>query len=193
MQSSVIPSFFLYGESPRTISDRFLHLEDLDVRSRPSEWNIRPHAHANLNHLFHIAAGAGTMRAEAQALVFAAPCLLVVPAKVVHGFRFDPDTCGSVLTIADSYLDDLFRREPDLAPLLERPASVALEDSERFADDLRRLSRELAWKAPRPRRRDRRASPQRPRRCPALRASRRGRFGARPRTAGPSSSPDSGR
>src|SRR5687767_14065096 len=40
MQTSAIPNFFLYGEAPRTVDDRFLHLEALEDRSRPSGWTI---------------------------------------------------------------------------------------------------------------------------------------------------------
>jgi AraC family transcriptional activator of pobA len=50
------------------------------------------------------------MHAEDQVAVFAAPCLLLVPAGVVHGFAWEVETTGSVLTLADSYLRDLMPR-----------------------------------------------------------------------------------
>jgi AraC family transcriptional activator of pobA len=148
VRQSVVPSFFLYGEPPRAVGDRFLHVEKLDDRSRPSDWNIRPHSHANLNHVFHIATGAGTMRADGRVLDFVAPCLLVVPAGVVHGFGFHPDTTGSVLTIAAPYLDELFRREPDLGPVLDAATWLALEPGHGIAEGFERLARELVWAAP---------------------------------------------
>ena len=144
----VIPSFFLYGEAPREVSDRFLHLEALDDRSRPSHWNIRAHAHSDLNHIFLIATGAGVMSAEAQTLTFAAPCLLLVPAGVVHGFAYQPETTGMVLTLAGGYLRDLIKREPAFAGLFDRPARLELPDIAPIEAGLARLSRELAWTAP---------------------------------------------
>lgn len=148
MQHAVIPNFFLYGEAPRLVDDRFLHMEALDDRSRPSNWTIRAHAHGNLNHLFHITSGGGSMRAEAEALPIVAPCLLLMPAGVVHGFEFQAETAGTVLTLSDAYLQDLVRREPDFAPVFAAPAALALPDQHFMTFSLDRLSRELAWMAP---------------------------------------------
>lgn len=148
MQTTAIPNFFLYGEAPRVVDDRFLHMEALDARSRPSNWTIRPHAHGNLNHLFHITSGGGSMRAEAETLAIVAPCLLLMPAGVVHGFAFEAETVGTVLTLSDAYLQDLVRREPDFAPVFAAPAVLALPDPGFMSFSLDRLSRELAWMAP---------------------------------------------
>ncbi|HEX4025065.1 MAG TPA: helix-turn-helix domain-containing protein [Steroidobacteraceae bacterium] len=145
---SVVPSFFLYGESPRAVPDRFLHLEALDNRCRPSHWNIRAHAHADLSHVFLIDTGAGEMFSEAQAVEFAAPCLLLVPAGVVHGFLYEPETTGTVLTLAAAYLRELMCRESSFAALFAAPACVPLADAGPIGESLARLSRELVSIAP---------------------------------------------
>jgi len=145
---AVIPSFFLFGEPLKTVEGKFLHLEDLDDRSRPNDWNIRAHAHADLNHVFHITAGAGVMHVEAQTIPFAGPCLLLVPAGAVHGFVYEADSSGAVLTIADSYLRDLTGREPAFAGLFRAPCQLPLGADSRIAGTLASLSRELVWTAP---------------------------------------------
>jgi AraC family transcriptional activator of pobA len=147
---TAIPSFFLYGEAPRTVGDRFLHLEALDDRSRPSDWNIRAHSHANLHHVFFIARGGGEMRTEDGARPFSAPCLLVVPVAVVHGFAYEPDTSGSVLTLSEPYLREIIRREPDFGALFEAPDCIAMAASSAafLRQGLERLSREMVWTAP---------------------------------------------
>ena len=58
-QNIDIPRFFLFGESPQSVGDRYLHLEALSDRSRPNNWNICAHAHTDLSHIFHIAGGSG--------------------------------------------------------------------------------------------------------------------------------------
>ncbi|MFE0754370.1 helix-turn-helix domain-containing protein [Inquilinus sp. NPDC058860] len=148
MQTPTIPNFFLYGEAPRTVDDRFLHLEALEDRSRPSGWTIRAHAHANLNHVFHFTRGGGVARAEGQSIRLPAPCLLLMPAGVVHGFDFEPETIGSVLTVSDAYLRELMRREPEFRPLFAAPAVIPAADHGFLRASLGRLSRELAWLAP---------------------------------------------
>lgn len=145
---TAVPSFFLFGEPLRTVEGRFVHLEALDDRTRPNDWNIRAHAHADLNHLFHISAGGGVMYADAEAIAFAAPCLLMVPSGTVHGFSYAVETIGSVLTLADSYLRDLTGREPDFAALFRSPHQLRLGSESRVAASLESLSRELVWTAP---------------------------------------------
>ena len=147
-QRAVIPSFFLFGEPLKTVEGKFLHLEDLDDRSRPNDWNIRAHAHADLNHIFHITAGAGMMHVEAQTIPFVAPCLLLIPAGAVHGFVYEADSSGAVLTIADSYLRDLTGREPAFSGLFRGPCQLPLGADSRIAASLASLSRELVWTAP---------------------------------------------
>jgi AraC family transcriptional activator of pobA len=142
-----IPRFFLYGEPPRAVGDRFLHLEALDDRTRPANWNIRPHTHANLCHVFHIDGGGGQMQADAEVIAFRAPCLLLAPSNVVHGFAYENETTGSVLTISDAYLQELVRREAEIGRVFARPLCLPVGSQGLFADLLARLSRELAWTA----------------------------------------------
>lgn len=148
MPDGPIPEYFLYGEPVREAESRFLHLESLDERNRPANWNIQPHSHADLHHLFFMASGRGVMAAEGVETAFAGPCLLLVPAGTVHGFQCEPGTRGSVLTIARGYLAELFAREPALADLLARPGMLPLDQGEAIEMGLARLQAELSWTAP---------------------------------------------
>jgi AraC family transcriptional activator of pobA len=145
---SAVPNFFLYGEPSREAGARFLHLESLDHRSRPSNWTIRPHAHTDLHHVFALKSGTGVMLAEGRQLPFAAPCLLIVPAGVVHGFAFEAEASGTVLTIAEPYARELIRREPDFAALFTGARCLAAEEVDELDQNLTKLSRELVWQAP---------------------------------------------
>lgn len=139
-----IPRFFLFGEPPQTVGERYLHLEPLSDRSRPNNWNIRTHAHGGLSHIFHITSGGGQMRAEDQRHDFRAPAALLVPAGVAHGFQFEPESEGQVLTISDHYLKELMLRERSFAPLFDAPAALSL--APRALDAFfAALSRELVW------------------------------------------------
>jgi AraC family transcriptional activator of pobA len=152
VRREIVPSFFLYGEPPKEVSSRFLHIEALDERSRPNDWNIRPHAHPNLNHIIHIAVGAGAMRTDRGAFSFRAPVVLLAPAGVIHAFAWEPDTAGHVLTLAEGYFRDLSSREPEFASIFAAPDSLALggaaDESDRISGAILRLAHELAWNAP---------------------------------------------
>jgi len=145
-----IPTFYLYGEPEQAVSEGFVHVESLDDRSRPSEWTIQPHVHRDLNHMILIAEGGGAMRAEEASVTFQAPCLLLIPARVVHGFTWHRDSRGSVITIADSYLGHLVERDEDLQPLFQHPVAVALleDDRDHVEEAVGLMTRELNWSAP---------------------------------------------
>jgi len=145
--STAAPAFYLYGEPQRNAAEGFVHVESLDDRSRPSEWTIQPHRHRDLHQMILIAEGGGTMRAEADAVQFDAPCLLLIPAGVVHGFVWHAESSGWVTTVADSYLHDLLARDPELTALFQRPQALPLapEDSAAFARAAQDMARELNW------------------------------------------------
>ena len=145
-----VPTFYLYGEPHRSVSNHFLHAESLDHRSRPAGWTIRPHSHRELNHLILIAEGGGAMQAEGTVTEFEAPCLLLVPSQVVHGFRWQAESSGSVITLANTYRDALIERDSDAATLFATPtvAPLGKEVARSIAGHARTLIRELAWNSP---------------------------------------------
>ena len=143
-----VPSFYLYGEPQRSVAEGFIHVESLDDRSRPSEWTIQPHLHRDLNHIILIAEGGGSMRADGESVDFEAPCLLLVPAGIIHGFSWHRDSRGWVITIADSYLHHLLERDHDLHPLFRAPRAVALPGASDVETRINSLARELAWSGP---------------------------------------------
>ena len=149
---TAIPRFFLYGEPPRDADERFLHVETIADRSRLYDWRIRPHAHRDLHQLLLIFTGGGAMQAETRQYSFLAPALLVVPAGVVHGFAFTPQTEGYVVTLADSLLREISRDEAAFKRLFAAPACTSLADdpthTQELADTVPKLRRELVWKAP---------------------------------------------
>lgn len=147
-----IPRFFLYGEPPRDAGERFVHVETIAERSRVNDWRIRPHAHRDLHQLLVIFAGGGEMQAETQRRPFRAPAVLILPAGVVHGFAFETDTQGYVVTLADMLLRDLARNERRFRSLFAAATCASIEsDPAHFQDlaqTLPKLKRELAWNAP---------------------------------------------
>lgn len=150
MVASVVPSFYLYGEPHRAVAEGFIHVEALDDRSRPSEWTIRAHAHADLVQIFVVHVGGGTMQADEHLLHFAAPAVLLVPAGVVHGFGWASDSAGAVVTLAQSYLDALTARHPVFTRIFAGPCAMR-PDADALAAMLAQttvLQRELGWSAP---------------------------------------------
>jgi AraC family transcriptional activator of pobA len=145
-----IPTFYLYGEPHRSVADDFLHVESLDDRSRPANWTIQPHAHRELNHLILITEGGGVMRTDEVVMQFSAPCVLLIPSRVVHGFHWHDDSGGSVITVANACWEQVSHRDADCTALFSAPAIVPLaRDAARsITAQVRVLRRELGWAAP---------------------------------------------
>lgn len=144
----VVPRYFLYGEPLQAADDSFVHLEDLDDRSRPAAWQIHPHAHADLHQVFWIRDGRGTVTAEGDAIAFTAPCAIIVPAGVVHGFVYEASSTGHVLTISDRVLRLLTRDERTFLALFEGVACLVLPEAARFDAALDGIQQEQASAAP---------------------------------------------
>jgi AraC family transcriptional activator of pobA len=148
--TGAIPTFYLYGEPKRAVDHGFIHVEDLDDRSRPNEWTILPHAHADLHQIFLATEGGGALRVEDTSHAFTAPALMVVPATMVHSFAWHRESAGAVLTLSCTYNDELTRRGLGVAPLFDTFRLVETDEAtaRTAAATMMLLLRELGWSAP---------------------------------------------
>ncbi len=147
-----VPHYALYGEAPEQTDARFLHLETLEARSRPSDWKIRPHLHRDLHQVFVISSGLGDISVETERFRLEAPFVLVAPAGLVHAFVWPTGAEGHVLTLADSYVREATARFPELSALfgqalwLHMDADAELEAA--MSGALSQLAREAIWDGP---------------------------------------------
>jgi AraC family transcriptional activator of pobA len=123
-----VPRYFLYGDTEPT-GDWILNVEPLDHRCRAEGWVIAPHAHPHFVQIIAVMGGGGTMTAEGESRRFAAPALLIVPMHTIHGFRYEENSRGWVLTIADRHIEVLNARAPELSGIWAAPAAVSCEGS----------------------------------------------------------------
>lgn len=130
-----IPSFSLYGEAEQARLE-LLHIEDVQSRSRQYAWEINAHRHQGLYQVLWLERGQAEVRLDTWSGWAAAPAMVVIPPGVVHGFRFEPETQGQVLTLSARFLVEgefehtgeavraLFA-EPRVLPLQADDAAVA--------------------------------------------------------------------
>jgi len=121
-----IPNYFLYGEAPKPHDERTLHVEPIEARSARHRWKIEPHRHRSLHQVVLVERGRGVALAEGRVAHFTPPALSIVPAGAVHGFEFEPDTLGMVITVSDELLQEFARREPALSTLFKEPTTLEL-------------------------------------------------------------------
>jgi AraC family transcriptional activator of pobA len=102
----------------------------------------------NLNHVFFITSGSGLMVTDGDTMPFDALCLLLVPARTVHGFSYTANASGWVLTVADAYMSELTAREPGFAGLFAAPCCLPSSTEDGLEGQLERLAQKLVWNAP---------------------------------------------
>src|SRR5206468_2779407 len=134
MATAALPLFHLYGDPPDDQAFDFIHIETISSRSSIHDWTIRAHRHRNLFQILLIERGGGEMTFEAATIAFDAPCAILVPATVAHGFRFHPAiTDGWVMTFAEDVAEAMGDRQGE---------TIALEPTGATVDALRKLVEE---------------------------------------------------
>ncbi|POT56085.1 AraC family transcriptional regulator [Citrobacter amalonaticus] len=130
MQSEkMIPVFKLYGEQEGWPTPDLLHCESIHQRSSLYEWHIRVHQHAELVQLLYLHRGQASIEIEGQTTVMREPCIQIVPALSVHGFRFSPGTQGYVLSLALPLIDRLESQFFQPLSVLTTPQCVPVAQS----------------------------------------------------------------
>lgn len=104
-----------------------LHMESIADRSRLHNWEIQPHRHAALVQLLLIEAGLARVQIDGQLLELQAPAVVWVPALVVHGFAFSPDTQGHVVTLDQARVRSLVATSGGLWDGLASSRAMVLE------------------------------------------------------------------
>ena len=145
MAATALPLFHLYGDPPDDQAFDFIHIETIASRSAIHDWTIRAHRHRNLFQILAIERGGGEMTFEAAAIAFEAPCAILVPATIAHGFRFRPETTdGWVMTFTEDVAEAMGdRRGEALARLKALSAEPVVPLGEVESDRLLRLAVEL--------------------------------------------------
>lgn len=121
MNTVNIPNYSLYGEGGARADVEFVHCESIPDRSALHDWNIRPHRHDSLYQLLFLRQGSARILLEDGARPLRAPCLVMIPPMVVHGYEFQRDVDGMVVTIAERSVEDILSMMPKLAPHLADP------------------------------------------------------------------------
>lgn len=122
-----IPNYAVYGQAALPAWQDLLHLEWISERGESHQREIRPHQHDSLLQLVYVRSGHGEVSLENSRMIFRAPCLILLPQRTVHAFRYSADTNGPVVTAAQRPLESTARiLSGDVLALMQRPAVVPL-------------------------------------------------------------------
>jgi AraC family transcriptional activator of pobA len=146
-----ISHFALYGELFFERDPEFVHIEDISARSLLYEWRIRPHTHTGMFQLVFLCSGRTKLWLDEEVSEMSAPCVVVAPSGVVHGFEFEPDTIGQVVTVADALVLSPHDRDmrKQFKSLQMKPMVIdfaqELEQFARVDATLTQMTKEFQW------------------------------------------------
>lgn len=149
-QTTPIPRFILYEETPQDVELDFLHVETIYRRSSLHDWTIRAHSHPDQHQILLLTEGAGMVRLEDNEYALEPTAIVTVPALTVHSYRFQPGSNGFVLTVAAPFLEAVLGEDRHLAAAFSKHgqslARVSREASPIEAFEA--LEREFVWSFP---------------------------------------------
>jgi len=127
----------LYGDIQGNFSAEYIFLELIATRSQIFEWAIKPHIHSHLFQVFIIEKGTLVFEEAMQQHTLQAPCILLIPPTMLHGLYYKPNVEGSIFTISESIIEEIFKTSPHiLQDLKEIQILVNFEEDTDFRSHL---------------------------------------------------------
>ena len=150
-QANKVPVFKLYGEWEQWLTPDLVHCESIASRSQLHNWQINAHRHHGLFQMLYLEAGNAEIELDDEHHAMQAGQLLLVPQMCIHGFTFDRDAVGYVITIAYPLITRIGQHMGAPLATFNRPSlhSLAHDEQGRYARmAIGMLSREHASQAP---------------------------------------------
>jgi AraC family transcriptional regulator, transcriptional activator of pobA len=104
----------LYGDNDFQQLPNFIHQESLETRSKMYDWEINEHIHTELFQLFILKEGSGKLISGKQKIELNSPCIITIPSNTLHGFAFDFNIQGEVITFSESYFETILKNAPNI-------------------------------------------------------------------------------
>lgn len=141
-----IPNFASapYGENTSWDIPEPMHYDELVNRSSAYGWDILPHRHDSLYQLFLLTKGKVTTSIDGYEKTYSAPVIIFAPPLSVHGFSYQANSDGHVLTILDSSFHELLAQTNRLLLRFQSPFILSEEISHEDFLKLDNVFKELA-------------------------------------------------
>lgn len=110
-----VPFYGLYGEPLKTHQPDLIHIEEIADRSRDCGWIINNHRHSKLFQVIYLQEGAVEVFLDGINQLLFGSWVISIPMGIVHGFKFQPNSMGFVLSIDHSILMNSLKTHHDIA------------------------------------------------------------------------------
>lgn len=118
---NLVPNYRVYGDFDTDFTLQPVHIDDINRSTKKNNWLIAPHRHDDLCHLVFFLAGSGSMHLQGQDHEIKPPCLCLIPAGDVHSFNVHDNIEGTIITVAQSYLETILTGSKSCLALIDNP------------------------------------------------------------------------
>lgn len=120
-----IPNYYVYGEKNKNDNPDFFHVERIRTSGKLHKWHMQPHQHRHYFQIVFYSSGSSVVQIDGSIENVIGPVAITIPPACIHSFRFQPDTDGYALTIAEPLLfEKVDTQNRDLLKLLLARAHI---------------------------------------------------------------------
>lgn len=102
-----IPIFKLYGYGNVWTAPDLMYCETIAAQEKLHNWHVRLHKHMDLFQILYLKSGHAEVHLDGSSQTMSTGQIVLIPQMVVHGFQFDPDCVGYILTITYALMTQL--------------------------------------------------------------------------------------
>lgn len=117
-----------YGDQNNPVPGALINYEPLKERSELYDYEITEHLHTDLIQLFFITKGGGILLSEGKKIALNTPCVLIIPNSTLHGFVFQSDISGEVLSISVSFFEKSLEKDKKVLLQLNKLQQLTFEE-----------------------------------------------------------------
>jgi AraC family transcriptional activator of pobA len=133
----------VYGDKSLVNSHNYIGLEPIETLSRNYNWQINEHIHNDLYQIFVVKKGTGILKSNNRNITISNDTIIFVPSNTVHGFSFDTEVDGFVLTFSETFFDSLFQHSPNIQFQLNKMKVIDFNNRPDILDHLNLLNRKM--------------------------------------------------
>lgn len=114
----------LYKENGN-VQDQYFFCEKIETRAINFGWKVDPHFHSQLYQIFLVRKGRAKIYLSAQQYTLEGSFLIFIPPNIIHGFDFDTDIDGEILSFSAYFVTTLINRFTQLSKHLNQPIMIS--------------------------------------------------------------------
>jgi len=126
-----IPIYKLYGYGNVWTTPDPMYCETIAAQQKLHNWHVKPHKHADLFQILCLISGNVVVHLDGSIHTMGGGQMVLVPQMAVHGFQFDPNAEGYILTMTYGLMAEVCERMGLTLTALSEPSFLTLgEDDE---------------------------------------------------------------